>query len=82
MPGIGSKRKRACRRVREARAEKKLRLEIAVSDVQDDIQAINDQQEEEIWIDPGMREHPVAHWDGLDDDEREDFEYTNNEDDL
>jgi hypothetical protein len=29
-----------------------------------------------------MREHPVAHWDGLGDDQEEDFEYTNNEDDL
>jgi hypothetical protein len=78
MPGIGSKRKRACRRMREAKAEKKLQLETAVSesrpDVQDDIQAIDDQQEEEIWIDPGMKEHPVAHWDGLDDEE-EDIEY-------
>jgi hypothetical protein len=50
-----------------------LRLETAVSesgpDVQDDIQTIDEQQEEEIWIDPGMKAHPVAHWDGLDDDE-------------
>jgi hypothetical protein len=38
--------------MREAKAEKKLQLETAVSesrpDVQDDIQAIDDQQEEEI----------------------------------
>jgi hypothetical protein len=50
-----------------------LRQESAVSeskpDAQDDIQAINDQQDEEIWIYPGMKEHPVAHWDGLDDEE-------------
>jgi hypothetical protein len=49
-----------------------LQLETAVSesrpDVQDDIQAIDEQQGEEIWIDPDMKEHPVAHWDGLDDD--------------
>jgi hypothetical protein len=31
VSGIGSTRKRACQRMREARAEKKLRLEIAVS---------------------------------------------------
>jgi hypothetical protein len=42
---------------------------------------INDQQEEEIWIDPGMKEYPIAHWDGLGDEE-EDIEYTDNEDDL
>jgi hypothetical protein len=72
--------------MQEARAEKKLRQKTAVSesrpDIQDDIQAINDQQEEEIWINPGMKEHPVAHWDGLDDAEKEDIEYTDNEDDL
>jgi hypothetical protein len=65
-------------------------------DVQDDIQEINDQQGEEVCIDPGMRKHlfiyfiscgmrkhgPVSHLDGLDDDEEEDFEYTDNEDDL
>jgi hypothetical protein len=34
-----------------------------------------------IWIDPGMKAHPVAHCDGLD-DEKEDIEYTDNEDDL
>jgi hypothetical protein len=66
--------------MREAKAEKKLRLETAVCesrpDVQDDIQAIDEQQEEEIWIDPGMKAHPVAHLDGLDDDEEEDIEYT------
>jgi hypothetical protein len=72
--------------MQEARAEKKSRLETAVPesrpDIQDDIQAINDQQEEEISIDPGMREHGlVAHWDGSDDEE-EDFEYTDNEKDL
>jgi 3-dehydroquinate dehydratase len=68
MPGIGSKRKRVCQRMREAEAEKKLRLETAVSesrsDVQDDIQATDEQQEEEIWINPGMKGHPVAHWMG------------------
>jgi hypothetical protein len=46
--------------MREARAEKKLQPETTVSeskpDVQDDIQAINDQQEEEVSIDPGKRE--------------------------
>jgi hypothetical protein len=70
--------------MREAKAEKKLRLETAASEsrpnVQDDIQAI-DEQDEEIWIDPGMKAHQVAHWDGLDDEE-EDIEYTDNEDDL
>jgi hypothetical protein len=44
-------------------------------DVQDDRQVIDEQQEKEIWIDPGMKAHPVAHWDGLDDEE-EDIEYT------
>jgi hypothetical protein len=62
-----------------------LRLETAVSkprpDVQDDIQAIDEQQEGGIWIDPGMKDHPVAHWDGLNNEE-EDIEYTDNEDDL
>jgi hypothetical protein len=29
-----------------------------------------------------MKEHPVTHWDGLDDDEEEDIEYTDNKDDL
>jgi hypothetical protein len=71
MPGIGSKRKRVCRRM-PITGEKKLRLETAVSesrpDVQDDIQAIRE-QEDEIWINPGMKAHPVAHWDGLDDEE-------------
>jgi hypothetical protein len=55
-----------------------LRLETAVSEsrpnVQDDIQAINKQQQEEIWIDRGMKEHLVTHWDGLGDEE-EDIEY-------
>jgi hypothetical protein len=51
-------------------------------DVQDDIQAIDGQQEDEIWIDPGMKAHPVAHWDWLDNGEEEDIEYTDNEDDL
>jgi hypothetical protein len=63
--------------VRETKAEKKLRQEIAVSvskpDVQDDILAIDDQQEKGIWIDPGMREHPVVNLDGLGDDEEEDL---------
>jgi hypothetical protein len=71
--------------VRETKAEKKLRQEIAVSvsrpDVQDDILVIDDQQEKEIWIDPGMREHPVVNLYRLGDEE-EDFEYTDNEDDL
>jgi hypothetical protein len=68
-----------------SQGREEMRLETAVSesrpDVQDDIQAIDEQQEEEIWIDPGMKAHPVAHWDGLDDEE-EDIEYTDNEDDL
>jgi hypothetical protein len=51
-------------------------------DVQDDIQAINRQQEEGTWIDPGMKAHLVSHWDGLDDEEEDDIEYIDNEDDL
>jgi hypothetical protein len=46
MPAIGSKRKGVCRRMREAKAEKKLGLETAVSesrpDAQDDTQAIDE----------------------------------------
>jgi hypothetical protein len=49
--------------------------------IQDDIQAIDDQQEEETWIYPGMKAHPVAHWDGLDEEEGGGIEYTDNEDD-
>jgi hypothetical protein len=70
--------------MREAKAEKKLRLETAVSESRPDVQdnIIDEQQEEEIWIGPGMKAHSVAYWDGLDDDEEKDIEYTDNEDDL
>jgi hypothetical protein len=71
--------------MREVRRNWDLKLRYRSRDlprIQDDMQAINDQQEEEIWIDPDMREHPVAHWDGLYDEEEEDFEYTDNEDNL